>query len=154
MQRRPACQTLSKALDIFFPCLQQNYYLTRKSTGFKSLQVNCWKINQVTSKCKKYFLNKTCKKRKSFTYSKQASYKISAQTDNFDFLDQMVQKGCFRCETEKVNATTGFYLFKSVSVPNLSLTWQFWLFEPNLPKNGISGLNRNRTPPLNSTYSN
>ena len=24
---------------------------TRKATGFKSLRVNCWEINQVTSKC-------------------------------------------------------------------------------------------------------
>ena len=27
------------------------YGKTRKATGFKSLRVNCWEINQVTSKC-------------------------------------------------------------------------------------------------------
>ena len=25
--------------------------LTRKATGFKSLQLNCWEINQITPKC-------------------------------------------------------------------------------------------------------
>ena len=35
---------------------------TRKATGFKSLRVNLWKINQVTSKCKMDFLGKTCRK--------------------------------------------------------------------------------------------
>ena len=32
---------------------------TRKATGFESLQVNYWEINQVTSKCQKDFLDKT-----------------------------------------------------------------------------------------------
>ena len=31
---------------------------TRNATGFKSLRVNCWEINQVTPKCS----DKTCKK--------------------------------------------------------------------------------------------
>ena len=39
------------------------YYLTRKATVFKSLQINCWEINQVTSKRQMAFLDNTCKKR-------------------------------------------------------------------------------------------
>ena len=34
-----------------------------KATGFKSLRINCWEINQVISKCQMDLLNKTCKKR-------------------------------------------------------------------------------------------
>ena len=36
---------------------------TRKSTGFNSLRINYWEINQVTSKCQMDFLDKTFKKR-------------------------------------------------------------------------------------------
>ena len=36
---------------------------TRKATGFKSLRINCWKINQATSRCQIDFSDKTCKKR-------------------------------------------------------------------------------------------
>ena len=36
--------------------------LTRKATGFKSLQVICWEINQVASKCQKKFWTKVAKK--------------------------------------------------------------------------------------------
>ena len=39
-----------------------NYTLTKKATGSKSLEINCWEINQVTSKCQTDFLNKTFKK--------------------------------------------------------------------------------------------
>ena len=35
---------------------------TRKATGFKSPQINCWKINQVAPKWQIYFMDKTCKK--------------------------------------------------------------------------------------------
>ena len=33
----------------------------RKDTGLESLRVNCWEIDQVTSKCQRDFLDKTCK---------------------------------------------------------------------------------------------
>ena len=36
--------------------------VTKKDTGFKSLQGNCWKINQVTPKCKMGFFYKSSKK--------------------------------------------------------------------------------------------
>ena len=32
-------------------CKSNLYGKTRKATGFKFLRVNCWEINQVTSKC-------------------------------------------------------------------------------------------------------
>ena len=35
---------------------------TRKVTGLKFLRVNCWEINQVTSKCLMDFLEKIAKK--------------------------------------------------------------------------------------------
>ena len=42
---------------------ESNKFLgTRKATGFKSLRVNCWKIDQVTSKWQMDFLSKTCTK--------------------------------------------------------------------------------------------
>ena len=36
---------------------------TRKTTVFKCLRVNCWDINQETSKCQTDFLGKSCKER-------------------------------------------------------------------------------------------
>ena len=38
-----------------------NYDATRKSTGLKSLRVNCWEINHVTSNYQMDILDKTCK---------------------------------------------------------------------------------------------
>ena len=40
-----------------------NYVKTRKSTGFKSLRVSCWELNQLAWKCLILLLEKTCKKR-------------------------------------------------------------------------------------------
>ena len=36
-------------------CIVALYGKTRKATGFKSLPVNCWDINQVTLKCQQIF---------------------------------------------------------------------------------------------------
>ena len=45
-------------------CKTALYGKTRKATGFKSLRVNCWEINEVTNiKMPTDFLNKPCKKR-------------------------------------------------------------------------------------------
>ena len=38
------------------------FMIMRKATGFKSLCVNCWEINQATLKYQMYFFNKTCRK--------------------------------------------------------------------------------------------
>ena len=35
------------------------FKITRKASDFNSLRVNCWKMNQVTSKYQMDFLNKT-----------------------------------------------------------------------------------------------
>ena len=43
--------------------LNMFYKETRKVTGFRFLWVSCWEINQVTSKCQKDVLDKTCWKR-------------------------------------------------------------------------------------------
>ena len=37
------------------PCKTALYGKTRKATGFMSLRVNYWEINQVTSKCQQVF---------------------------------------------------------------------------------------------------
>ena len=73
----------------------------KKATGFKSLRINYWEINQLTSKYQMNFLGKTCKKgiyikRKTsppkFTYSTYSRYQISAETNNFHFLGQACPK--------------------------------------------------------------
>ena len=56
---------------------------------------------------------------------------------------KFAQKECFWSETEKMNMTIEFCMFKLVSVPNFSLNWQFWFFGPNLPKKSISDLRQN-----------
>ena len=40
---------------------KQKQNKTRKATSFKYLQINCWQINQATSKCKIHFLDKICR---------------------------------------------------------------------------------------------
>ena len=52
--------------------------LTRKATGFKSLRVNCWKINQAKLKC-------------------QMDYKLAI----LNFWTKLTQKGYFRSKKEK-----------------------------------------------------
>ena len=44
------------------PCKTALYGKIRKATGFKSLRVNCWEINQETSKCQQSFWIKLAKK--------------------------------------------------------------------------------------------
>ena len=55
----------------------------RKATGFKSLQLNCWEINQVTSKSQTDFLTKLTTKalnRKSEHHHKILHIQISLDT--------------------------------------------------------------------------
>ena len=60
------------------------------------------------------------------------------------FRNNFPQKGYFHSKTEKVNITIDFCIFKLVSISNISFKEQFWLFAPNLPKNGISALKDKR----------
>ena len=46
----------------------------------------------------------------------------------------------FPVENRKVTTTIECCKFGLVLVPNFSLNWSFWLFWPNLPKNGVSSL--------------
>ena len=39
----------------------KDFLREKKATCFKSLRVNCWEINQVTSKCKTGFFSNSCK---------------------------------------------------------------------------------------------
>ena len=50
------------------------------------------------------------------------------------------QKDSFQWKIEGVNTIIEFCIFELVQVPNLSLNWQFWPFEPNSPKTGVSHL--------------
>ena len=47
--------------DIMFNIPVKCIIITRKATGFKSLRVNCWEINKVTSKCQMDFLDELAK---------------------------------------------------------------------------------------------
>ena len=51
-------------------------------------------------------------------------------------MEQISKKRYFRSKTEKVNITIEFFKFELVLVPVFSVNWQFWFFEPNLPKKG------------------
>ena len=53
-----------------------------------------------------------------------------------DFCDKVLK----RSNTEKVNITIDFYIFKIVLALNFSLNWQFWIFEPNKPNKDISNI--------------
>ena len=67
----------------------------------------------------------------------------------FIFFDQIFPNEYFPSKMGKVNTTIEFYLFELVSVSNFRLNWQFWIFEPNLPKNTISGQKQRKwTTPL------
>ena len=72
-------------------------FKTKKPTGLKSLQLNFWEINQVTSKCQIDFCTKLSKEilnRKSEHYHKilhiqiSLGTKFSSETDSFEFLDK------------------------------------------------------------------
>ena len=69
---------------------------TREVIGFKSLRIICWEINQAASKCKMYFLDKTCKKM------------VENRKVN------IIIKFYFRSKTEKVNSNIEFCIFEIV----------------------------------------
>ena len=58
----------------------------------------------------------------------------------FNFWTKFAQEGYLRSKTERDNIIIEFCIFELVLVPNFNFDWQFWFFEPNLPKNGFSGL--------------
>ena len=55
--KRQTPETIIAGFEIF-----QLLTETRKATGFKSLRVNYWKINQLTSKCQMELLEKISRK--------------------------------------------------------------------------------------------
>ena len=58
---------------------------------------------------------------------------ISAQTDNFDFLDQIFPKRYFRSKTEKVNSIAEFFIFKLVCA-KLQLKMTIFFLDQIYPK--------------------
>ena len=50
---------------------------------------------------------------------------------------KFTQKGYFQSKSEKMNTTSELRIFKSVYIPNFTLSWQFWFSGPNLPKKSI-----------------
>ena len=83
------------------------------------------------------------------SYLNQFLYKFSAQTDHFDFLDQVspkrvVQKGCFQSKTDKMDTTIEFCVFELVFVSNFTLNKQLWIFGQNLPRKSFSRLKQKK----------
>ena len=72
-------------------------------------------------KLKKKKERKKKKEKSHSAYSNKSVYRISAKSDNVEFLDQIAQKEYFRSKTEKVNNTFEFCIFELVLVPNVSL---------------------------------
>ena len=77
-------------------------------------------------------------------YSNQSRYQSSAETDNFDQLDQICPKRVILINSRKLSTTIEFFILELVQVPNFKINWQFRFFRPNLPKNGICGRNRKK----------
>ena len=59
-----------------------------------------------------------------------------AETENFDFLDQLCPNRVFPVESKKLNFFIGFWMFKLVQISSFSLNWRFWVF--NLPGKSTS----------------
>ena len=71
------------------------------------------------------------------------------------FWTKFAQKGFFPFKAEKLNSTMEYCILELVYATKLSLNWQFWFFEPNLPKKGVSGLKQKKwIPPFNSAFAN
>ena len=67
------------------------------------------------------------------------------------FWTKFALKSYFWSKTEKMNITIESSIFELVEVPNLSLSWKFYFFGPNVSKKGVSGQKPEKwTPLLNS----
>ena len=80
--------------------------ITRKATGFKSLQITCWEMNQVTLKCQ-IDLDKICK-RKSKTKEKNITIKFyifeivyQLKLTILNIWTKLTQKGYFQSKKEE-----------------------------------------------------
>ena len=94
---------------------------TSKATGFKSLRLNYWEINQATSKCQIDFWTKIAKKvqnRKSEHRYEILHIQISLGTKFrlkvtlLNFWIKFIQKEYFW--TKKMKITIEFYIFKLI----------------------------------------
>ena len=71
------------------------------------------------------------------------------------FISNFAQKWYFQSKIEKKNSTTELCTLELVKVLNFSLNGEYWFFEPNLSKKGISSQTQKKwASSLNSTYSN
>ena len=101
-------------------------------------------------------------------YFDKSRCQILPQTDNFDFLNQICPKRAFPHEN-KISEHHHWIHFKQ-TILNFATKfaqkgisgskqkkgkWQFWFFEPNLPKKDVSVQKQKEwTLPTNSAYSN
>ena len=69
---------------------------TRKATGFKSLQLNCWEINQETAKCQIVFWAKLAKKGQI-----SLNTKFRLKLTILSFWTKLAQKGYFQSKEKK-----------------------------------------------------
>ena len=116
--------------------------LNKKATGPKSLQVNYWKINQITSIYQMNFLDKTCKKmfksRKSEHPHLMLHIKISQSTKFqlklaiLNFRTKLTQEGCFQSKKEK-NEINHVILNIRISLGSKLQLQQFEFFGTNFP---------------------
>ena len=72
---------LKQSYIYYIICMTGRFWLETRATGFKPQRVNCWEINQVTSKCQMDFLQKTCKDK-----SKTKKVKISIEFYIFELV--------------------------------------------------------------------
>ena len=52
-------------------------------------------------------------------------------------MDKIYSRKVLLVKNGKVNITTEFCISELVQLPKLTLNWQFWFFEPNLPKKKV-----------------
>ena len=93
----------------------------KKVTGFKSLRINYWEINQLTSKYQMNFLGKTYKKvhkketsPPKFTYSTYSRDQFQLKLTIFIFWTKLVQKRYFQPKTDTMNTTIEFCIFEYI----------------------------------------
>ena len=54
------------------------------------------------------------------------------------FWTKFTQKRYSQSKSEKINTTSELCIFKSVYIPNISFSWEFWFSGPSLSKKSVS----------------
>ena len=113
-----------------------------KATGFWSLRVNCWEINELTWKWQMIFLKKFPEKglkEKSEHYHqilsiwKSLGTKFKLKVTILDFWTNLSQKGYFQSKRES-NENHYWILHIRISLSSIFQLQQFWFFGINFQK--------------------